>query len=222
MMNKPDDYKEKIPFWNNLNDNEKELVKSSLSIVEFKENSLINACEVECLGMFYVIKGTVRVCLISEEGREITIYRVEKDDSCCIAASCVLKSMTLTIEALTAGDVELLVIGANAYSQLTEMNIYVKSFTYEIITKRLSAALWVMQEIVFERFDNRLASFLLAQYEKTGNSEIKMTQEIVAREVNSAREVVARMLKRFTTDGLVEVKRGSINLTDIEGLKMLK
>ncbi len=81
--------------------------------------------------------------------------------------------------------------------------------------------MWVMQEIVFKRFDQRLAGFLLEEYEKTDNPVIKMTQEEVAQMVNSAREVVARMLSRFSSEGIIESKRGMITILDIDGLKKL-
>ncbi len=80
---------------------------------------------------------------------------------------------------------------------------------------------WVMQEILFARFDVRMARFLLSVYEKTGENKIQMTQEAIAKEVNSAREVVARMLKQFASDELIEINRGVIIIKDFKGLKKI-
>ena len=82
--------------------------------------------------------------------------------------------------------------------------------------------MFTMQEIIFKGFDRRLAGFLISEYERTGLVEIRMTHEQIAKYTNSAREVVARMLKRFSNDGLVEVKRGVIKLKDIEALDEIK
>ena len=71
---------------------------------------------------------------------------------------------------------------------------------------------------MFARFDVRMARFLLSVYEKTGENKIQMTQEAIAKEVNSAREVVARMLKQFASDELIELNRGAIVIKNIEGL----
>ena len=78
-----------------------------------------------------------------------------------------------------------------------------------------------MQQILFERFDRRLAGFLLEEYARTGSREILMTHEQIAAQVSSAREVVARTLKRFSADGLVEMKRGKLLLKDPNALKKL-
>ena len=67
--------------------------------------------------------------------------------------------------------------------------------------------------------DKRLASFLLEEFHRTGNPEIRMTQEQIAQNTNSAREVVARMLKRFSEQGLVHMKRGSIRIPDPDALR---
>lgn len=74
---------------------------------------------------------------------------------------------------------------------------------------------------MFEKFDRRLAGFLLQEYERTGSRQISMTHEQIAAQVSSAREVVARTLKRFASAGLVEMKRGRLLLKDTDGLKKL-
>ena len=75
--------------------------------------------------------------------------------------------------------------------------------------------------ILFRGYDRRLASFLIGEYEHTGSPVIQMTHEQIAQYTSSAREVVARMLKRFSADGLVEFKRGRITLKNIDALKAM-
>ena len=72
--------------------------------------------------------------------------------------------------------------------------------------------------MILAGFDVRLARYLLEEYKRTGTVELKMTQESIATEVNSAREVVARMLRQFVLEDLVELKRGTIIIRDPEGL----
>ena len=81
--------------------------------------------------------------------------------------------------------------------------------------------MWSLQNILFSSIDKRLATFLISESEKTGSDTITLTQETIAVEINTAREVVARMLKRFSSDGLISSKRGIITLTDTESLRMI-
>ena len=78
-----------------------------------------------------------------------------------------------------------------------------------------------IQQMLFKKFDQRLAAYFIDAYQSTGKPEIKKTQEELARDVNSAREVVARMLKDFAAKGFVEIQRGKIVLKNAEGLKKL-
>ena len=168
--------------------------------------------------MIYVAKGSVRVFITSKEGREVTLFHIFEGDSCILSASCVIGEISLDVQLTAEEDTEILAVPAGTFSSLMDSNIHVKSFAYELSTRRFSTVVWVMQQILFDRFDERLARLLIGIYEKTGDEKIKMTQEDMAKEVNSAREVVARMLRQFADDGWVEINRGQITLTDIDAL----
>jgi len=105
---------------------------------------------------------------------------------------------------------------------LREQNLPVRCFLYELATQRFSDVMWAMQQILFKSLDRRLATFLLAEAGRTGSSTIRMTHEQIAQHISSAREAVARMLKSFSEDGLVALKRGEIVLRDVDGLMKLQ
>ena len=138
-----------------------------------------------------------------------------------MSASCVITGISLDVQLLAEEETEILAIHSGMVQKLMDSNIYVRCFAYELATKRFSDVVWVMQEILFARFDVRMARFLLSVYEKNGEKKIQMTQEAIAKEVNSAREVVARMLKQFASDELIELSRGAILIKDFEGLKKI-
>ena len=117
---------------------------------------------------------------------------------------------------------DVLIIPANVIAALKEKNLHVRCFLYELATKRFSDVMWAMQQIMFKGLDQRLAEFLFAEAERTGSDTIRMTHEQIAQHISSAREAVARMLKSFSEDGLVELKRGAITLRDKNRLNRLK
>ncbi len=208
----------KLPFWDKLDKRQKEYAAHNAGVRRYEKGNIIHGNGNSCLGMIYVIKGKIRVYMLSEEGREITLFRLEEGDSCILSSSCVIEEITFDTQMVVEKDCELMVVNSGAFGQLADKNIYVKCFMYELATKRFSAVMFTMQQILFAKFDERLATFLLGEYDKTGNREIRMTHEQIAQQVNSAREVVARMLKRFVSEGLVELKRGSVILKDIDEL----
>lgn len=209
----------KLPFWNNLTNNEKEYAVSNASLKHYEKGALIHGCNESCLGLIYIIKGSLRAYIISEEGREITLFTLKENDTCVLSADCVIKQITFDTQIEASQTCDVLIINSGAFMKLAEQNIYVKCFMYELISERFSSVMWTMQQILFAKLDRRLAEFLINQYEETNSKEIHMTQEEIAGRINSAREAVARMLKQFSNDELVELKRSCIILKDINALK---
>ena len=149
------------------------------------------------------------------------MFHIGSGECCILSASCVITGISLDVQLYAEEETEILAVHSGMVQKLMDSNIYVRCFAYELATKRVSDVVWVMQEIMFARFDVRMARFLLSVYEKTGEKKIQMTQEAIAKEVNSAREVVARMLKQFASDELIELNRGAILIKDFEGLKKI-
>ena len=220
-----DELLEKLPYWSTLNDTEKRTVRDSAIVNHYESgNTLHGNCDkgVSCLGMIYVISGELRAYILSEEGREITLFRLRDSDCCVLSASCIISQISFDTLITATSDADVLIVPTAVFGRLMNGNIHVKCFMYELATERFSTVMWVMQQILFNRFDQRLATFLLSEYRRTGVPTIRMTQEQIAQNVNSAREVVARMLKQFALDGLIENQRGIIILKDIDGLEKLQ
>ncbi len=208
-----------LPFWDRLSQEEKETAAAGASLRSFKKGELIHSGDDECMGVLLLLSGGLRVFMLSEEGREVTLFRLDKGDCCVLSASCVISQITFDTSMTAERDTRLISISAGVFKRLAGMNVYVRCFMFELATEHFSDAMWSVQQILFKGFDRRLAGFLISEYQRTGSPEIRMTHEELAQHTSSAREVVARMLKRFTGDGLVEYRRGCIRLTDIEALR---
>ena len=212
---------DRLPFWSKLSASEKTVVSERSVIKYFAKGDLVSSNGSACLGIVFILDGEIRVSMTSDDAREITLYRAEKDELCVSTASCVIHQLTFETEVSAVKDTTVLVVPASICGQLMESNIHVKALVFEKETERFSQTLWALQMMLFKKFDQRLASYFVAAYEKSGKLEIQKTQEEIARDVNSAREVVARMLREFSAKGLVNVKRGAIHFLDIEGLKKI-
>ena len=172
--------------------------------------------------MLFILSGEIRTYILSDEGREITLFRLYPNDLCVLSASCVISQISFDTQMTARQDTEVLIIPPNITALLKEQNISVRCFLYEQATERFSEVMWAMQQILFKGLDQRLAAFLVEECERTNSNTVRMTHEQIARNISSAREAVARMLKQFTQDGLVELKRGEIIIKDTDGLKRLR
>lgn len=209
----------KLPFWSKLSEEEKAVAQRGLTQHTYEKGAYILGFSDACLGMVYILKGSIRVFITSEEGREVTLFHISEGECCVFSSACAIGGITLDVQMVAENGVELSAVRAGTVAKLMESNIHFKCFVYELATARYSTVVWVMQQILFSHFDQRMARLLLSLYEKTGDKTIRMTQEAMAQEVNSAREVVARMLRQFASDGWIELKRGTVVLKNIEALK---
>lgn len=211
-------YKEYFPFWDSLKENDKEYLCENSSMVRFeKEQNIHNSTE--CTGVYIVKSGKLRLYMISEDGKEITLYRLLPGDICMLSASCVLQSITFDVYVDAEIPSECYMITSRAFGKVSERVLEVKNYALETAVQRFSDVMWIMQQIVFMSMDKRLAIFFLDEIAMNGTDLINMTHDQIARHLGSAREVITRMLKRFTADGLVEVTRKGIKVTDKKKLR---
>lgn len=210
-----------LPFWNNLSQIEKTQIVQNSQIQSFRKDQVLHGSGANCLGAIVVLDGELRSSIVSEEGREITLFRLYKGDSCVLSASCVINVITFDATLSAQTDSRLLVIGPSYFSKLADENVYVRCFMYEKLAQRFSNVMFSMQQILFKGYDKRLAQFLTSEYDRTKNPDICYTHEQIAALTGSAREVVARMLKRFSQEKLVSLKRGCVTLLDLPALKRL-
>ena len=212
--------RECFPFWDSLAESDKETFLRSSQSVHFERGRNIHDGR-ECTGVIIIKKGTLRIYMLSEEGKEITLYRLYAGDMCILSASCVLEAITFDVFVDAEEDSDCVVIGGCAYAELSERIKEVKLFALECALSRFSDVMWVMQQILFMSMDKRLAIFLLDECAKNGSDTVSLTHEQIAKYMGSAREVVSRMLKYFSSEGLVSVSRGGVRLLDKKRLRAL-
>lgn len=210
-----------FPFWDKLSVEETELIVASSRYETFLKGSTINRTADKCKGMLRICSGEIRVYFISEEGREITLFRLSAGDICVLSASCLIDSIVFEVCIEAVKDTEVIVIPAMALHQVMERNPYVELFLSKTANERFSDAMWTMQQILFMGADKRVAIFLWDEMTKTGETTISYTHDEIARLIGSAREVVTKILRIFSKKGIVALSRGKIEVINKERLKML-
>lgn len=210
-----------FPFWKHLSNQEQETLLQNISLVTYPKGTAIHNGNQDCIGVLLVKSGTLRTYMLSEEGREITLYRLYKGDICILSASCILQSITFDVQINAETDCETIQISSAVFSELSKHNVYVENFSYQLAADRFSDVMWTMQQILFMSFDKRLAVFLDEELGKTEDDTIRLTHEQVAKYMGSAREVVSRMLKYFSDEGIVQLSRGGIRVIDQKKLRQI-
>lgn len=210
-----------LPYWKNLTDEEERLLINSFKKVKYNRGDHLHSAGKECLGHLVVKEGELRAYMLSEEGRDITLFRLPEGESCVLSASCILSNITFEVLIDAEQDAEIYLLNVGTFNKLTQENIYVENYMYKKAADRFSDVMWAMEQILFMSFDKRLAVFLYDEMVKTKSNKIKLTHEQIAKYIGSAREVVSRMLKSFETHGILKLSRGTIEIVDKNVLRGL-
>ncbi len=213
--------KEQFPFWKYLDGESRERLARSATRKEYAKGSLVHSASEKCLGLILVEKGSIRVYMESEEGRDITLYRLGEGEICTLSGSCFMSEITFEVLIEAESDCRIVLLNPAVFNRIASENVYVENYMYKQTASRFSDVMWAMQQILFLSFDKRLALFLLDEVAEVGDNTLVMTHEQVARYVGSAREVVSRMLKYFEEEGYVKLSRGRIQIIDEGALERL-
>ncbi len=188
---------------------------------EVKKGTVISAGLIDCTGLLLIKSGQLRAYMFSDEGREITAYRLFEGDICLLSASCIMRSIRFDITIEAEKDTVMWIIPPDVYKKLMEESAPISNYTNELMASRFSEVVWLMEQVMWKSLDKRLASFLIDEAALEGTNSLKITHEIIGNHLGSAREVVTRMLRYFQNEGMVALRRGIVEITDEKKLREL-
>ena len=214
-------FQDYFPIWNKLQTDQQDRIRSNLNFRTVKKGTILHNGDMDCTGLLLVKAGQLRAYILSDEGREITIYRLFDRDLCLFSASCIMRSIQFEVTIQAEKDTDLWVIPAEVYQDIMETSAPVANYTNELMASRFSEVMWLMEQIIWKSFDKRLADFLIQESAIENTPLLKITHEKIANHMGTAREVVTRMLRYFQNEGLVQLSRGTIEILDAHKLAQL-
>ena len=216
------DFSTHFPIWDKLTPAQQKTISQTSFQRSVSKGTVLHNGSVSCLGMLLILSGQLRSYIVSDEGREITLYRLFERDVCIFSASCVMQNIQFEVIIEAEKDSEILVLPPHIYKSLMEESAPMANFSNQIMASHFSEVMWLIEQIMWKSFDKRLATFLLNEAQLEQTTSLKITHEKIGNHLGTAREVVTRMLRYFQNEGLVELKRGTIELVDQKALEELE
>lgn len=210
---------EYFPVWDKLSSEQQNKLSGAAVLRSIKKGSIVYGEANECLGLLLIRHGQLRVYIHSEEGREITLYRLFERDICLFSASCMMRDIQFDLSIEAEKDTEFWLIPPDIYKKIMEESAPLSNYTNQIMAGRFSEVMWLIEQIMWKSFDRRLAEFLLEESILEKSSVLALTHEKIAHHMGTAREVVTRMLKYFQNEGLVTLSRGKITINDLKKIE---
>jgi CRP/FNR family transcriptional regulator len=197
------------------------VLRDALRVIDVPPGTVLFSEGAECQAYVLVLDGSVRVHKVSETGREIVLYRVERGQTCVLTTACLMTSSEYGAEGVAETPVRAAVLSAAAFQALLDASPIFRRFVFRVYAGRIADLLLLIEEVAFGRVDMRLAQILLAHARRDGGATVTATHQTLATELGTAREVISRQLKDFERRGWVALSRGRIELRDETALAAL-
>ena len=215
------DAAELLPFYKQLTPVQQHRLDAVSNRRHYKPGQVLYTGAEHCLGLLVVIHGQLRVSTQSDEGREITLYRLFERDMCLFSASCILRGVTFSLHIEAQEDTVILHIPSDEYQRLMQESTAAANYTNEVMATRFSDVMWLLEQTLYKKMDARLAAFLVEEGRLLNSTVLPLTHDTIARHLGSAREVITRLLKYFQNEGLVKLSRGAVEMTAPDRLAAL-
>jgi CRP/FNR family transcriptional regulator, anaerobic regulatory protein len=146
-----------------------------------------------CSAFAVLLSGHVRVFKIGETGREITLYRFARGESCILTASCILSDQQFPAIAAAEEPCAALLVPHTIFQRWVDEHPPWRAYVFQLLSRRLALVMAVLDEVAFRRMDARIAELLIARLAE-GQSAVNLTHQQIAAELGTSREVVSRIL----------------------------
>lgn len=158
----------------------------------------------------FIVRGTIRIYKINEQGREITLYRVHSGQSCVLMIASILGEAEYEASASIEAESEILLIPVGIFRMWMDNNKPLRQFIYKQFIERINAVTELLENVAFKPMNFRLAQLLFNRTNDT-TTTLMITHEQLAIELGTAREVISRTLNEFQHQGIVSLSRGKIS-----------
>lgn len=209
------------PVWDKLTGAQRQLISASIVSKTLGKGAVLHDGSADCAGLVLIKSGQLRAYILSEDGREITLYRLLDRDICLFSASCVMRSVQFEVMIAAEKESEVFIIPPYIFKKIMEESAPLANYVNELMAARFSEVMWLIEQIMWKSVDKRLANFLLDETALEGSDILKLTHETIANHMGTAREVVTRMLRYFQNEGYVKLTRGTVEITDRDGMEIL-
>ena len=211
-----------FPIWDKLNNQQQERIRSAVISKSVKKGAIIHSGATDCSGLILLKTGQLRAFIVSEEGHEVTLFRLLDLDICLLSASCMFNSISFDVTVEAEKDTEFYLIPTEAYRSVMAESAALSNYTNELMAARFSEVMWLIEQIMWKSLDKRVATFLLEESALEDSEMLTITHESIANHIGTHREVVTRMLRYMQNEKMVSLSRGQVTIINKELLEKLR
>jgi CRP/FNR family transcriptional regulator len=212
-------FKDAFPFSKELNKEQLSKLHNASRIYDVNEGEHIIENEQECPGLALILKGKVKVSRMSSDGREVTLYRLGRGQTCVLSAICILGAGfgNYYVEVTAEQRSKIMMISTSFVRKAGIECEPLWRFIFVSMADSLYQTMDVIEKVAFQPLWRRLIQYLI-ESSAHGKHAVYITHDMLSRELGTAREVVSRQLKGFEKQGIISIGRGKIDILKVDEL----
>lgn len=181
-------------------------------IISAKEDDVILNIGQTVRSIPLLLQGVLKITRVDDRGNELLLYYVNANESCAMTFTCCMQQYPSEIKATAETDVEYLAVPVSVMDEWLSKYPTWKSFVMRTIRSRFNELLNAIDQLAFQKLDERLVHYLKEKSKSTGSTLINLSHEQIAGDMASSREVVSRLLKKLENEGKVLLYRNQIKI----------
>ncbi len=211
-----------FPFLERAGDDFQRAFSDVAIVARFEPGAQICDERSRCSHLPLLLEGVARIFKSGENGKEITLYRIRPGESCVLTAACILSDLPFPATATVEQRLDVVLVPADFVRAWIGRDEAWREYLFGLVANRLASIIQVVEEVVFQRLDQRIACFLLREGKEGDRLRVIVaTHQDLADELGTSREVVSRLLKAFEQRGCVRLSRGRIELLETTALERI-
>lgn len=165
-------------------------------------------------GLILLKSGTLRIHLLSREGREFTLYHLQPGETCVISTTMASDLIAFDVHIEAESNCETLLLDIQSFSEFCKAHMGIELYFGRLLLKRVGLSVQTLERALSMSLNQRLAIFLIDGVAGLEGNDIGLTHDQIARHIGSTREMVTRTLNHFADRGVVKLTRGNVKVLD--------
>lgn len=162
-----------------------------------------------------VIKGLIRVTRNNEDGNELLLYFLKKNEVCAMSLTCCMTSLKSNVKAVAEEDTEVIMLPVSLLESWICKYPTWKQYIMQTFQNRFQELIDTVDTIAFMKLDERLIKYFTIRHSTSGNKTYNGTHQDLALQLNTSREVVSRLLKKLEKEGKIKLSRNFIDFSNL-------
>jgi CRP/FNR family transcriptional regulator len=159
-----------------------------------------------------ILSGLIKVSRLDDQGNELFLYYVNPQESCAMTFTCCMQQYPSEIRAVAEEDTDILMLPVSVMDEWLVKYPTWKSFVMRTIHFRFQELLGMVDQIAFQKLDERLVHYLNEKARVTNSPLLNLSHEQVANDLATSRVVVSRLLKKLENEKKLLLYRNQIRL----------